>query len=255
MSLTVGGAFGVGAGGGVTGGLSVQGAFGGVNVSVGRQSGYRTIDVPNIQLALYQLSIRDPGQSYSDLATYTFPLTPTSIRTEPNSLSTFADTQGPPMQLGVSRIVDTYGLSPPLFTIEGTTGWDLHSADGFTLTGWQSIQQLGAFLAQYAQLNQIQRQAGNPQLYALEFYDYFLEQFWQIEPVGPQILRQSADRPRLIYYRFRWAAIKPVRFPALGAPDPLMASLTISVPSAVSVTSAGIGVFTTNYGPTGIIVA
>ena len=105
--------------------------------------------------------------------------------------------------------MDTYGLAPPVFTIEGTTGWDMHSADGYSLTGLQSMQQLAAFLATYADLNQVNRLAGIAQLFKLEFYDYFTSNFWEIEPIGPQIFQQDATRPLLVYYRFRWAATKP----------------------------------------------
>jgi len=213
---------------------------------------FRNKDVGQYQPALYQLSIRAPGEFFAELATYTFPLTPSALRTDRSSLSTFTDTQGNPSSQGVNRIMDTYGLAPPVFTIEGTTGWDRHSTDGYILTGLQSIQLLQQFLARYAELNQIQRQSGNPYLYALEFYDYFNEQFWQIEPVGPQGIRQSADRTKLVYYRFRWAAIQPVGVPILGTIDAL--ATTISTPAATAAVAAArtLGAMLVAYGPTGL---
>jgi hypothetical protein len=108
---------------------------------------FRTISVPAIQPALYQLSIRNPGQQFTELATYTFPLTPSSLRSERSSMSSYFDTQGPASSQGVSRVVDTYGLAPPIFTIEGTTGWDRHLSDGYILTGLQSLQLLEQFLS------------------------------------------------------------------------------------------------------------
>ena len=213
---------------------------------------FQNISVPlGGQPAIYQISIRAPQSGFADFATYTFPLTPSSLRVERSSLSSYTDVQGDPTTQGVTRVVDTYGLSPPTFIIEGTTGWDRHSADGFLLTGLQSIQALQAFLAQYASLNQIQRQTNNPNLYALEFYDYFGNNFWQIEPVGPQMIRQSADRPLLTYYRFRWVGIQPVGIPLFGLVDALASTLGTSAPQAAINAGLTVGAFLTAYGPTG----
>ena len=183
---------------------------------------FRTGTVANLSPCFYQLSIRQPGGFFSEFATYTFPLSPSALRTERNALSSYVDTQGPALTQGVTRVVDTYGLSPPIFTIEGTTGWDTHLTDGNFLPGMQSMQLLQAFLQRYASLNQGQRAAGNSDMYQLEFYDYFMSQFWVVEPVGPQIMRQDNARPLLSFYRFRWAAVKPVGLPLLGEADALL---------------------------------
>ena len=212
---------------------------------------FRTLSVPPSVPAVYQISIRAPGQAFAELSTYTFPLTPTSLRVENNAMSSYSETQGPASSQGVTRIVDTYGVAPPIFTIEGTTGWDRHMSDGYVLTGLQSIQLLSAFLARYAQLNQSQRASGNPNLYALEFYDYFGDNFWQVEPVGPQILRQAADRPLLIYYRFRWAGVRPVGIPVLGFVDALAQTLGAN-PAVAAVNAAStLGAMLEAYAPTG----
>jgi hypothetical protein len=213
---------------------------------------FRTNPVAQYQLALYQVSIRDPLNYWADLATYTFPLTPTLLRMERNSLSNFADIQGPPGSDGVMRVMDTYGLAPPMWVIEGTTGWDQHATDGMLLTGLQSIMLLQQFLAKYAQLNQIQRQAGNPNLYQLEFYDYFQQQFWQIEPVGPQGIRMSADRTKLTYYRFRWAGIQPVGIPLTGVADEVLNILGQSAAQTAITTAQTLGATLLSYGPTGV---
>ena len=213
---------------------------------------FRTLPVPDDQPCIYQLSIRAPGQAFAELSTYTFPLSPSSLRYERPALSSFSETQGPPSTQGVTRIVDTYGLAPPLITIDGTTGWDRHLSDGYILTGLQSMQLLQKFLARYAQLNQIQRQAGNPKLYALEFYDYFSLNFWQIEPVGPQIVRQSADRPLLGYYRLRWAAVKSVGIPITGEIDAMASVLATPAAQAVVNAASSVGALLSAYGPTGL---
>jgi len=207
------------------------------------------------QPALYQLSIRAPGtygQLISEIATYTFPLTPSQLRSDRAALSSYADTQGPASSQGVTRVMDVFGLAPPVFTIEGTTGYDRHMSDGFILTGLQSMLLLQAFLAQYATLNQTQRAAGNPQLYALEFYDYFGNQFWQVEPVGPQVLRQSSDRPTLVYYRFRWAAVKPAGVPLLGALDALANTLLTPAQQAAINAARTLGAMLVAYNPAGV---
>ena len=170
---------------------------------------FRTKSVAADQSPLYQLRLCAPVITALELATFTFPLSPSSLRTERSSISTYTDTQGPALQQGVRRNMDIYGLAPPIFTIEGTTGWDQHSADGYEMSGLESMQKLAQFLALYADLNQVLRVGGVPFLHTLEFYDYFTSNFWQIEPVGPQIFQQDATRPLLVYYRFRWVAIKP----------------------------------------------
>lgn len=216
---------------------------------------FRTLDATAHGIVLYQLSIRDPSQAYADLATYTFPISPSSIRYEPSALSTYADTQGSPLQNGVSRIVDTYGLSPPMITIEGTTGFDRHSADGYVLDGRQSMLLLKNFIEQYTALNEIQKQAGNYNLLALEFSDYFTSNFWQCQPVGPQIIRQSAERPALLFYRFRLAAMRPVRLTAVGVEDALLHLLNVPILQAVASAAQSANTMLAVYGPAGITAA
>lgn len=213
---------------------------------------FRTIPVPDAQPAIYQISIRAPGQIFAELSTYTFPLTPMALRYTRPALSSFSETQGPPSTQGVTRIVDTYGLAPPIITIEGTTGWDKHLSDGYILGGLGSLSLLVKFLGRYAQLNQIQRNAGNSELYTLEFYDYFSNNFWQIEPVGPQIIRQAADRPLLTYYRLQWAAVRSVGVPVLGAADAMASVLATPATQAILNAASTVGAMVAAYGPTGL---
>jgi hypothetical protein len=215
---------------------------------------FRTRSVPANQRVLYQIRLCAPIISSLELSTYTFPLSPTSLRMERSSMSSYADTQAPglraPLTQGVTRVMDIYGLAPPIITIEGTTGWDLHSADGYSLTGLQSMQQLAAFLAEYADLNQVNRIAGIPYPFKLEFYDYFTSNFWQIEPIGPQIFQQDSTRPLLVYYRFRWAAT----IPAGGIADVLdEIGDVLDVGSQLAASSLGqsIGSTLSNFTPTG----
>lgn len=216
---------------------------------------YQNKDVPSSQIALYQLSIRQPWQAFSDYNTLTFPLSPASLRSEPSALSSFSNTRGSPLQNGVARIVDTYGLAPPIFTLDGTTGWDRHSADGYILTGLQSAQLLSNFIKEYAMLNQIQIQSGNPNLYALEFYDYFASQFWQVEPIGPVTFRQTNDRPSLTFYRLQLAGICPVRESPYSDADAIATLLSTPANQAVSIMSASISAMTTAYALSGAVTS
>ena len=201
-------------------------------------------------MCLYSLRLCAPVVDSIELSTYTFPLSPSSLRIERSSASTFTDTQGPVLTQGVTRVVDAYGLAPPIFTIEGTTGWDFHSTDGYALSGLQSMQQLASFLASYAELNQVQRAAGIPYPYTLEFYDYFTSNFWKIEPIGPQVFMQDAQRPLLVYYRFRWAATLPAGGVA-DVLDEIGAALGAASSLAASTLGQGIGSTLSNYSPSG----
>lgn len=177
---------------------------------------FSTIKVPNLRLALYTLSIRSPGFSLLSFFTYTFPISPSAIRKSFSAMSTMYDTAGPPLTQGVTRSFDDFGNCPVTYTIEGTTGWDRHSTDGMIFTGLQSIQQIQALLSLYAQLNQVQKRANNPSLYTLEFYDYFNHEYWQVQPVGDQEIRQSDRAPLLQYYRFQLAGVQQVSAPLIS---------------------------------------
>ena len=209
------------------------------------------------QPAFYQLSIRLPNAQFSELSTYTFPLSPQSIRATRNALSNTLDVQGTlgADNSGVKRLIDRYGLTAPTFIIEGTTGWDRHQTDGFLLGGIQSMQLLKSFIQKYSNLNEGKREAGDPNLYTLEFYDYFSLEFWVVEPVGPQIVRQGSDRPNLTYYRFQLAAQKPAGIPPEGGVDALLQ--VFGTPAAVAGVNAAttLGAITTAYSPTGPISA
>ena len=178
------------------------------NISVG-------LDTP----CLYQLSIRSPGPNAAEYATFTFPLTPSMLRSFRTALKSRSDVRGPYLAAGVTRVMDKYGLTPPTFLIEGTTGWDRHNTDGYVLSGKGSASLLQTCLQLYETLNQQQLAQGNSSLYTLEFYDFFTPQFWQIEPVGPQEIRQANDKPLLVFYRLRWDAIAPVGEPLEGEID------------------------------------
>ncbi len=212
---------------------------------------FRQVPVPNTRTALYTLSIRYPGALRAPYRVYTFPLSPTALRKTYTAMSTIYDTAGTPTYQGVQRQVDIYGNSPVIYSLEGTTGFNRHSNDAYLFTGLQSIQNLATLLAQYAELNQYQMQAGISTLYTLEFYDYFSNDFWQVEPIGPQGFYQDASQPLWVRYRFMLAGIKRVDAPVFSsladpigqlfnaAATPVMTQVQSSVTSLLS--TYGIG--------------
>ena len=181
-------------------------------------------------VALYALSIRDPGAASPPTfgMTYIFPMSPQAVRKETPTLNAIYDVQGPPSVNGVTRLVDMWGQAPPVYVLHGTTGWKRHSTDAFALTGKASLVAIQALLTTFASLNQQQMLQQATQFYTLEFYDYWMNEFWQVVPVGPQGIDQSADRPIMGFYTFRLAAVQPVSAPL----NPLAVDLIVSLLSA-----------------------
>jgi hypothetical protein len=176
---------------------------------------FRNLPKPNFQPAIYALAIREPSPSFGLVAGYTFPLSPRSIRKEFAAMGAFFDVAGSPAQLGIERQIDQFGNTPVIYTISGTPGWQFHGSDGYSMSGTASMQALEALLAQYAELNQIQIENGLPDLYVLEFYDYFTGEFWEVVPLGRQGLFQDAQQPLLIHYRFRLVGVRRLDGPPI----------------------------------------
>lgn len=206
---------------------------------------------PNFQPCVYTVSIRSPGQLGTEYASYTFPLSPQMLRKEETALAAVYDTAGSPAQNGIARLIDQYGMTPVTYQIEGTTGWQRHGRDGFVLTGLQSVQVLQKFLTKYMALNAAQVARGLSDLYTLEFYDYFANDFWIVVPVGPQLFQIAADRPLLTYYKLRWVALKSVGAPILGRVDALAQVFGTPAVTAVINAATTINGLLGLYSPTG----
>lgn len=176
---------------------------------------FRNIPIPNFRPCIYGMAIRSPGGAIFD--TFVFPLSPESIRTEYNAMSTVFDVSGDASVYGVTRIVDMYGNAPPIITIEGTTGWQFHGQDGYQQSGLQAMQNLEDMLKEYAAEVQIQIRNGATDLATMEFYDFFRGQYWEIVPMGRFGVRQDRNRPLLANYFFRFAATRPLDGPNIGA--------------------------------------
>lgn len=210
---------------------------------------FHPIKVPRTRVPLYMLSIRAPLPPFLPIETWIFPLSPGTVRKTAIGMSAIYDTAGPPEMNGVMRNVDSYGLAPFVYDIEGTTGWDRHMTDGYLYTGLQAIQRVQRLLANYARYNQVQRQSNIPYSYSLEFSDFFNGEFYQVEPVGPQEFSQSERAPLLQYYRFRLIGIRPTGSPLINAAisDRMAALFALPIPGAVASVMALAEGYIANY--------
>jgi hypothetical protein len=210
------------------------------------EGGFRTVPVRNTTIAYYTLRIIAPS-SIVPVAGYTFPISPANVRKEFTALTNFYDVQGSAAQNGVARYIDEYGNTPVIYTLEGTTGWKLHSTDNFFYTGMQSIQAVQALLNQYASLNAQQVQNGLP-LFTMEFYDYFTGDYWQVVPIGPQIISQDQSAPLFFRYRFRLVGVRNLSEAVTeSAVDPILNVLGLAIGPAASQTISGIGNIVSSY--------
>lgn len=243
--------------GGISAGVSLPGPAIGLGVSIGSQIGpiagqtFRPQPIPNFRPALYQMVIRAPAPPFGVVFGYTFPISPANITKTPVALTNVYDVGSPdPNMLGVQRNADIFGQTPPMFAIEGTTGFQYHNTDGYTLTGIDSIIALQNLLQQYAALNQQQVQAQIADPYLLEFYDYYTNDYWQVVPMGPQSVTQDRSRPLLINYSFRFAGLRNLSAPPPPpAADPVASNLGASAPQAVASLRIAVGAIRLHYGP------
>jgi hypothetical protein len=208
---------------------------------------FSTIPLPNLTQPIYGLAIIAPNSGGTPIASYTFPLTPSSVRKEFVSKANAFSVAGSAQQNGVQRLIDFYGIEPVVYTLEGTTGWQYHSADAFALTGMQSVLAIQNLVEQYAQLNVAQAQSNQP-LYTLEFYDYFTNEFWQVVPIGRQGIFQSERRPLLYEYYFRLYGVQNLAAPPVTVlQDPIAADFSIGASQATATLSASINVSLSSY--------
>lgn len=202
---------------------------------------FRNKPVQNLQYAVYVLALRGPQAPYPLITSYIFPISPESMLKSSRFLTSSYDTAGTPQQLGVSRVIDTYGQTPVTYQLAGTTGWQLHGTDGFSLTGQQSIQQLQSVLNTFSSKNAQQIAAGNPQLYRMEIYDYFNNEYWQVVPYGGLSIRQDARRPMLQYYELVLMGVMQLSSAPPPPVDAIASSFGASISQASTSLSASLG--------------
>lgn len=162
-----------------------------------------------VRYALINPLIPHSGQSISGKnlnvpTEFVFPVSPQSLQIQRNSLVNWYETQGQTgtnsnTALNVQRIVDLYGLTPMMFTLQGTTGYNRYWVDGFQKTGTQWMEVLQSMIETFFQ--QIQNNpTGVPHF--LIYMDFWYQEYWYVVPVGPVKLHQSSDRPLWMFYDF-----------------------------------------------------
>lgn len=222
--------FSVGADVGINANASVA-----VGPLVANGQSFQTIPLPNSQLALYRINISAPGGSQQTVRSWTFPISPRNLMKTFTAMANIYDVAGPSSTNGVTRVVDMYGNSPVTYKIEGTTGWQSHSTDGFAFTGMQSIADIVSALNYFAQANATQLESNNSDLYTMQFFDYFSNEYWNVVPIGQQIVRQDESKPLLFFYSFTFAGVSPVTDALKDTVnDPVQSALSVSTSQAIS---------------------
>ena len=223
-------------------------AIGPLGLDLFAGTGPRRTQSATTPAGLYGMALRAPTPPYLPLFFYVFPLGPGEIERRVMGMGNYYDVQGPVQKFGVNRIVDLYGQSPPVYRIFGTTGVKYHSADHYLFTGLQSIIILSDLISQYFALNAQQAQNGNPNLYLLEFYDYYMAQFWRVVPLGPQRLLQRERQAQLVYYDLRLVATESLYEPLGSVVDSLLDTIAGGVEGIFSQTQSTLDdSFTPNY--------
>lgn len=231
-------------------------AAAGLNTFLAGQPGvYRTYPVSTLPPAIYSLAIRGAAVPFLPFYIYTFPISPSNVRKEVAGMANYYDVAGDSASLGVQRIADVYGLSPPTFTIQGTTGVKYHSTDGYLWTGLESILILQAALAQYFALVAEAGGSvgfGSSELPRLEWYDYFTSAFWQVVPMGPQGIYQDSASPQLLFYRYRLVAIQNLEAPLAEIADGVLGAISDGINAGISGLGQSLGSALGSYSPFGV---
>jgi len=223
-------------------------AIGPLSLSLFAGTGPRRTHPANTPAGLYGLALRSPIPPFAPLFLYVFPLGPQQIERSVIGAGNYYDVAGPASNFGVTRIPDIYGQTPPLYRIRGTTGVKYHSADHYLFTGLQSILILSSIITQYFALNAQQASLGNPNLYILEFYDYYMSQFWQVVPLGPQRLLQDIRQgPQLVYYEISLIATQSLYQPVGAAVDQLLSAVGQGIQNLFTQTQSNFDDLTPNY--------
>ncbi len=192
---------------------------------------YRTKLAGPLPPALYAIAIRSGTPPFIPYFVWIFPLSPSMLRVERGGMANMYDVAGNALNAGVQRIVDTYGFSPPIFTVQGSTGVNRHSVDRYLYTGLESALVIQGALEQYFSILAAASQSSSP-LPKMELYDYFTLTFFAVVPIGVQGFYQSAGAPQLIHYSFRLVGIQSLLLPLVAAADSLLAPLTAGIGSA-----------------------
>jgi hypothetical protein len=178
-----------------------------------------SIPFANNQPVLYKLSIVANGVPGAILPDFIFPLTPNNIQKQSISLTNYYDVSGPAnsVNIGVQRIIDIYGLTPPILTISGTTGFQFHSLDQFQWSGKASFARLVQFIQTYiyaATAAATSEQVSN--IPVLQFTDGYTGEVFNLIPLNQQIYSQDVSRPIYQTYNLQFLSTASVTQTPVG---------------------------------------
>lgn len=157
---------------------------------------------------IFRISIIDGKDNSIIKKTYTFPISPSLYNKEFVSLSTAYNTAASGFLGGVKRIIDQYGITPPVWKFKGSTGFKYHALDNYQYTGNQSLKILVDIITQYAK-DQAVNTANNSPLDIMELNDYFDNDHWYVVPVGNQGIMRGANAPLWGYYDLVFFGMTP----------------------------------------------
>ena len=167
-----------------------------------------TVPFANNQAVLYKLEISVTSQqALNTTYTFIFPLTPNNVTKSVMNLTNYYDVKGGSTNFGVQRIIDQYGLTPPIITISGTTGFQFHSVDKYQWSGRSSFALLVQFIQTYATLV-AQAINSNPpsNMPIMTFTDGFTGEVFSIVPLNQQAYSMDVSKPIIQMYNLQFLA-------------------------------------------------
>jgi len=168
---------------------------------------YRQILRFNDLRATYILKLVEGATKAQLLQPFVFPISPQQMDRQYDVMNNMYHVQSS-QSTGVYRIIDRYGETPPTFILRGTTGWNYHNTTGYRKSGLDSLDDLNIMLSTYSERVANARYEQKQSTVALEFYDFFLDEAWEVMPVGQINYRQSERSPLWVFFELRLAAVQ-----------------------------------------------
>ena len=190
-----------------------------------------TVPFANNQPVLYKLELIPGAGTSGSNDVFIFPLTPSKVTKTVMNLTNYYDVQGNNTNYGVQRIIDQYGLTPPVITISGTTGFQFHSLDQYQWSGRSSFARLVSIIQAYA--SQVATAVSSSQstaLPTLQFTDSYTAETYTVVPLNQQVYNMDVSRPIYQTYDLQFLA-QTTQTPqsiSLSQQDPIVQAFIIS---------------------------
>ncbi len=181
------------------------------------------------------------GKSKSTLREFLFAVTPQSLALVRHPLTSVYYTAGDSSTGGVSTVADVYGMTPPVWTIQGTPGIQSHSAVSSTTNrrivtnGRQALEELKAFLIDYQNRVADARAARLP-IPIIHLNDGINAETWEVVPAQTFSIAWGADTPFWGNYNLSFAGINDLSKPRRTA-DSLFGETFATNPNAANNTA------------------